>query len=52
MSTALCQLSAWTDECLKISRINSQHGLQIKQGDNTSLQAYMLFGIKETEGIL
>lgn len=31
MSTAPCQLSAWTDECLKISRINSHHGLQTKE---------------------
>lgn len=50
MSIALCQLSAWIDECLKISRINSQHRLQIKQEDNPSLHAYMLFGIEESEG--
>lgn len=31
MSIAQCQLTAWVDECLKISRINSQHGFQIKQ---------------------
>lgn len=47
MSPALCQLPAWRAECLKISRINSQHGLQIKQGDNASLQAYLPFEIKE-----
>lgn len=50
MSVALCQLSAWIGECLKISRINSQHGLQTRQRDNPSFQAYMLFGMKESEG--
>lgn len=49
MSVALCQLSAWIGDCLKISRINSQRGLQIRQRDNPSLQAYGLFGMKESE---
>lgn len=49
MSGALCQLSAWIGDCLKISRINSQRGLQIRQRDNPSLQAYVLSGMNESE---
>jgi len=52
MSISLCQLAAWRDERLKISRINSQHRLWIKQGDNPSLPTHTLFGSEEAEGYL